>query len=63
MGRRVIGMGVLYAGFLWLYAECAELKSKLTLKSAECEFYKTLLGAVLDAEGKETDSKKKEKDK
>ena len=48
MGRRAIGVGVLYAGFLLLYAECSELRRKLTVKNLECEFYKVLLDATLD---------------
>lgn len=38
--RHVIGVGILYAGVLYLYSKCCDLQTQLTFKSIECELYK-----------------------
>ena len=52
MGKRVIGLGVIYASLIWLYTECTNLRCKLTLKNAECEQYRTIISAYMDQNGK-----------
>ena len=61
MPRQAFAMGLLCLGLMRLYAECAELRSKLAIKKAECEFYKSILEVYLDGDDK--GSKKKEKNK
>lgn len=48
--RNAIGIGVLYAGFLYICNKCSALQCELAMKNVECELYKAAYETYAEAD-------------